>query len=211
MYTPNVQLLEQWVSRDRLTRYRKTSESTAELYLWNAELAAAYFEIIGHAEILLRNVFHKRLSPHSADERWYVDTERFPFNDHAKHDVKTAIRRATKGGLPEYPGKVIAELSFGFWRFLLSKKYQSTIWPVIAPGFTGVPAHKRRRHELENAAKRINELRNRVAHHEPVFHNSHERYLEDIYTIAHYVDARAESMLRNRSRVLEVLDRRPTN
>ena len=132
MYIPNEALLEHWGSRERLTRYRAAPRSTTELYLWNAELAAAYFEIIGHAEVLLRNVIHTRLSPGSPLGRWYDDVAKYPFAPQATRDIQRAIKRATKNGKrSETPGKVVAELSFGFWRFLLSKKYQTTIWPRI--------------------------------------------------------------------------------
>lgn len=208
MYFPEEPLLRRWVSEDRLTRYYAARESTTELYLWNAELSAAYFEIIGHAEILLRNVFHERLAPRSQNERWYVDSQ-YPFTQRARKDVDTAIWRATKGGTPERPGKVIAELSFGFWRFLLGTHYAATVWPKISPGFSGLPRHLRNRSELEAAATRVNDLRNRIAHHEPVFHRFPEQYLADIYLIAKYVDDRSERMLRDLSRVPEILARRP--
>lgn len=209
MYVPEESLLEQWVSRERLTRYRDAREHTTDLYLWNAELAAAYFEIIGHAEVLLRNVFHTRLAPHSPQGRWY-DDPKYPFASQAKRDVRTAIARATKDHQPEHSGKVVAELSFGFWRFLLGNRYKTTIWPTVAPGFSGVPRHERDRGQLEQAAARVNGLRNRVAHHEPVFHRPPEGHLADIYLIARYVDDRAEQMLRDISRVPDVLRRRPS-
>lgn len=209
MYLPKESLLRRWVSADRLTRYHEARESTTELYLWNAELSSAYFEVTGHAEILLRNVFHDRLAPHSQDERWYVDPQ-YPFTRRAQKDIDIAIGRATMNGkAAERPGKVVAELSFGFWRFLLGNHYAATIWPRISPGFKGVPRHLRNRSDLEAAAIRVNDLRNRVAHHEPVFHRFTEQYLADIYLIAKHVDDRAERMLRDLSRVPEILARRP--
>ena len=61
MYTPDESLLEQWVSTERLNRYRAADVPTTELYLWNAELSAAYFEIVGHAQVLLRNAYSIQL------------------------------------------------------------------------------------------------------------------------------------------------------
>lgn len=159
--------------------------------------------------MFLRNVFHSSLYPLSDEGRWYLDSQ-FPFTRQADRDIRIAVRWATTDGeTPEKPGKVIAELSFGFWRFLLSSHYSATIWPKVSPGFEGVPRHQRSRSELEAAAKRINDLRNRVAHHEPVYSRSSARYLGDIYLIARYVDAQAEKMLRSRSKVPGILDRRP--
>ncbi len=209
VHLPDESLLETWISADRLARYRSAPEPTSELYLWNAELSAAYFELIGHVEVFLRNVFHSSLYPLSDEGRWYLDSQ-FPFTRQADRDISTAVRRATANGkTTERPGKVIAELSFGFWRFLLSSHYSATIWPKVSPGFKGVPRHERSRSELETAAKRINDLRNRVAHHEPVYNRSSARYLGDIYLIARYVDVQAEEMLRSQSKVPSILERRP--
>lgn len=209
MQLPDESLLEAWTSADRLARYRAAPEPTSELYLWNAELGAAYFELIGHVEVFLRNVFHNCLSPLSDEGRWYLDAQ-FPFTRQAGRDISTAVRRATANGkTPEKPGKVIAELSFGFWRFLLSSHYSATIWPKVSPGFNGVPRHERSRSELESAAQRINDLRNRVAHHEPVYNRSSALHLDDIFLIARYVDAQAEDMLRRQPKVPSILVRRP--
>jgi len=40
------------------------------------------------------------------------------------------------------PGKVVAELSFGFWRFLLARRYTASLWPALRPGFP-VPTQRR--------------------------------------------------------------------
>lgn len=209
MFTPDESLLEQWVSTERLNRYRAADAPTTELYLWNAELSAAYFEIVGHAEVLLRNVFHSALAPHSVGGRWYQNSA-YPFSAHAQRDIRSAIRRATRDQQFEYPGKVVAEFSFGFWRFLLGKRYKTTIWPLISPQLQGVPRHLRDRHQLEQVTTRINELRNRVAHHEPIFHQASNQHLSDIFLVARYVDIRAEQMLKGISRVEQVLLRRPS-
>ncbi|GGQ47929.1 hypothetical protein ACFFKE_08505 [Streptomyces mutabilis] len=36
-------------------------------------------------------------------------------------------------------GKVIAELSFGFWRFLLARQYKTNLWPDLAGAFPYAP------------------------------------------------------------------------
>jgi len=64
------------------------------------------------------------------------------------------------------PGKVVAELSFGFWRFLLARRYTASLWPALRPGFPYLPSADRR--ELEAPVTRLHQLRNRVAHHEPL-------------------------------------------
>ena len=55
----------------------------------------------------------------------------------------SARARATKGGGSERRGKVIAEFNFGFWRFLCSAGYLTSLWvPALCGAF---PHHPRRR------------------------------------------------------------------
>ena len=50
--------------------------------------------------------------------------------------VADARRRARRGGVPETHGKVIAELMFGFWRFVLDARHSPTLWaPALRHAF----------------------------------------------------------------------------
>ncbi|HXL93420.1 MAG TPA: hypothetical protein VN969_31200 [Streptosporangiaceae bacterium] len=53
-----------------------------------------------------------------------------------------ARQQATDGGQhPVVPGKVVAELHFGFWRYLLASKYYTALWvPALSAAF---PAGRR--------------------------------------------------------------------
>jgi hypothetical protein len=64
------------------------------------------------------------------------------------------------------PGKVVAELSFGFWCALAGRHYHWTLWqPCLHRVFPGVRLPRPHIHgRLEN----IRLLRNRIAHHERV-------------------------------------------
>lgn len=67
------------------------------------------------------------------NERW-SDDDRIAFSKEAgKVSAKQSIRKAKRraGGEKAPPWKIIAELSFDFWRFLLSSRYQATIWPQV--------------------------------------------------------------------------------
>lgn len=56
----NPQDLERWFSSPRIDTYSHHPDP-AGLYAWNFQLAAAYFEVIGHVEVLLRNFISDRL------------------------------------------------------------------------------------------------------------------------------------------------------
>lgn len=207
-YAPDEALLERWISPERLTRYRSAREDTVSLYLWNASVSALLFELTGHVEVLLRNAIHTKLAPHSPDQRWYIDSY-YNFASQARRSVTVAQDHATQGNRPESPGKVVAELTFGFWRFLLSSRYQATIWPRAQSAFTGIPRHLRDRAELETVVIRLHHLRNRVAHHEPIFHQSLHQHVADLLFVAGYIDDRAARMIADQTAIIELLSRRP--
>ncbi|MBX3172323.1 MAG: hypothetical protein KF760_33270 [Candidatus Eremiobacteraeota bacterium] len=67
-------------------------------------------------------------------------------------------------------GQVIATLSFGFWVDLTEAKYSSTLWGPfkLYKVFPGSP--RRLTHaEVNNFLKPFRNLRNCIAHHEPIF------------------------------------------
>lgn len=71
------------------------------------------------------------------------------------------------------PGRIIAELSFGFWVSLFDKRYENNqiFWPkLIKPCFPYLPKYQRTRHFLLRELSRIRLLRNRVFHYEPIWH-----------------------------------------
>nr|WP_296066317.1 Abi family protein [uncultured Actinoplanes sp.] len=172
------QLSEPEVVRRRLSPERLHPYLTAAygdldgalaLYAWNADLSAAVAKTIGHVEIILRNALHETLVDWSAkrfgDERWYLDPGRY-LQPRATEDIRAARRRATQTGRSETSGRVVAELNLGFWRFLLAKHYDETLWRSAL--YRAFPGENRRR-VIHDAATVLHLCRNRVAHHEPIF------------------------------------------
>jgi hypothetical protein len=73
-------LLERRISADRLAPYKLAVggdlAAALDLYQWNAELSAAFWVVLGHLEILVRNVMHEQLIALSVSRRsgpdWYL-------------------------------------------------------------------------------------------------------------------------------------------
>ncbi|TKG57687.1 hypothetical protein FCN18_38750 [Prauserella endophytica] len=93
------------------------------------------------------------------------------------------IRRPTK---PKPPvGAVVAELSFGFWRYLLAARYEHTLWlESIRHGFPHVHG---RRTAVDEPMRRLHQLRNRIAHLEPIINRELHRDAADIHAVVHAV------------------------
>ena len=168
------QLLEQRMSVERIGPYRRAVggdlAKAAELYVWNAEIGSAFSVVIGQFEVVLRNALHKQMTArHAATGRpgeWYDDLVTLP--DRKRHeDVAKARSRLRITGKAETPGRVVAELTFGFWRLLLDARLQNTLW---AQSLRHAFPHLRpqARINVYEPVDHMNSLRNRIAHHEPI-------------------------------------------
>ena len=164
-----------------------------QLYEWNATGSAAFMRDLAHLEVALRNAYDDALTSGLPPRgmHWVFDPTRyFPtvwktarngarYNDN--HEPQRLIAQATATALLSVqaaarttkqavpvtppPGKVVAELPFGFWRYLSAAKHEKRLWvpylhKAFAPGTS--------RHELDRRINRLHELRNRIAHHEPL-------------------------------------------
>lgn len=160
------------LSPQRLAPYRAACAGdinrALDLYEWNGRLSAALFEDLGYLEVVLRNACDHHLATWSRTSSgtplWYLAST---FNAASQKDITTARQRATRSGRAELPGRVVAELVFGSWRFLHARSYEATLWtPCLR--FAYPYLRPRRRQEVYRRLDHLNTLRNRIAHHEPI-------------------------------------------
>ncbi|WP_307629995.1 hypothetical protein [Streptomyces turgidiscabies] len=137
---------------------------------------------------------------------WYDDPT-VPLSDKARTDIRTARQRAQRGGAATPRGKIIAELGFGFWRFLLARQYRATLWPDLAGAFPHAPS--RALTLIEDPVQRLHKLRNRIAHHEGIWTMPLAARHDDLRTVIGYIDPAASTWVAASSRVAHVLTGRP--
>jgi hypothetical protein len=179
--------LEQRISAERFAPYRAaTGNDVARAlrrYERNTEISAAFWAVLSDLEIVVRNAMHERLSLWSLGAYgrpdWYADRGRI-FTAQTAGDIAVARRHAAAFGRAESPGRIIAELPLGFWRFLLSSRYERTLWlPCLRDAFPGIRGQGMRR-DVHDAMRDLHLLRNRIAHHEPI----HNRPLPELHAVA---------------------------
>lgn len=99
---------------------------------------------------------------------------------------------------------MVAELSFGFWRFLRDRRYQTTLWPQ-ALRFAFPHQGSSTRREIYAAVNDLHRLRNRIAHHEPIHHLPlAARHLQLLRVVGH-IDPAVQAWISGLSRVPELL------
>jgi hypothetical protein len=209
--------LPQLLSPPRFGRYLSaagSAEHAAELYAWNGRLSAAVHEELGMLEIILRNALDRQLVKYHqvalhGDGRWYAD-RRMPWQSARMIEQIDRARAQATGNwrFPELPGKVIAELTFGFWRYILAAPYQNTLWaPALRHAFPHL--HPARRATAYQVVDQLNSVRNRVAHHEPIHCLDITARHQEVLLAASWINPAAAAWIAGTSRVTSVLQLRP--
>lgn len=184
----------QALSHARLSNYRSFfgAADDAEalgLYQWNEELSGVLFRTISLVEVVLRNQFHRAMSlrygavgGHGSKD-WFAHVA---LDLHSKSKIMDITHyRQGQQMLPRVPvpspDDVVSRLTFGFWPHLLDLKkdvnHQAVDWGPILVDV--LPGHRQRqatywaklkhRDALFARLDLCNELRNRIAHHEPIW------------------------------------------
>lgn len=174
------------LSDARLTSYLKVtggdSSKAIELYYWNTILAQSLYISLQMWEIGLRNKLNNFLS-WKYGANWPFDpvkaVRQLHNNDKGKLNKAIVRQRQFRGGNNISTGSVVADLSAGFWVSLLGKKYDVPFsWHynlhLIFPEDQGLD-----RETASQICGRLLDLRNRVAHHEPIHYLPLEELRKD--------------------------------
>jgi cytosine deaminase len=113
-------------------------------------------------EVLLRNKIHSQLEKDTGAADWY---DQVNLLDPERDEVENAKTSIADRGVSVTPGRVIAELNFGFWLRLFSGQYEKEIW---VKHLRRLYAATRQRKAVHDRLMQIKTLRNRIAHHEPL-------------------------------------------
>lgn len=127
------------------------------------------FGLLHGLEVTIRNSMHDLLTAHFGMPRWYAVA---PLSAYSQDKIRDAVRDAV--GPNASPGKVVAELMFGFWTDLAAQRYHWTPWqPCLSGAF---PRVKLARPIIHRRLENIRWLRNRVAHHEAILTSARSLY-----------------------------------
>ena len=107
--------VETHLNPERLGAYRKDGvddTTTLARYLLNMALCESLYSPLQFAEIALRNALHSSLTMRAGTDNWY-NTISLP--DWQKDQVIAAKNQLIRSGKLLDSGRVVAELTFGFW------------------------------------------------------------------------------------------------
>ncbi|QNE18186.1 hypothetical protein F1D05_10125 [Kribbella qitaiheensis] len=197
------------------------------LYDWNVEISGAFYESLHQFEVVLRNALDEELSAwnalqtnpatgaaHSRD--WLMDPShlllRLTQNDipKAQQRARSAVRRTGQRGRRPGHSDVLAQLSFGTWRFLLpdNDPGRQLLWQQSLD--KAFPLRACTPQDLVKHVDGIHRLRNRIAHLEPLVDSVMVAdRLASMRTVAASIDPIAETWIVSRQRITPLLRTKP--
>lgn len=185
------------MSPARMSRYLEAcggnSKKTMTLYRLNLRLSQELFTIISCLEIALRNAIDRHYSTRIGVD-WLRDSVNSGgiFSHHSTRKTAKLISVALKKlGAAYTHQKLVAEMDFGFWRYLYAKPQFAAGGRTLLHTFPAKPrssaAVQYNNSFVFNELMKINELRNRIAHHEPVCFELGLPVKSTVYARQHYV------------------------
>jgi hypothetical protein len=153
-------------------------DQALKLYEENTKLAEAFYTPLQCVEVCLRNCIQNHLATRYGVD-WFQNGGP-PFSAISKSMIGEAfsvLADASKAQ-PYDANDVVAELKFAFWVGLFGPHYDNTLWRLcVHRAFSNARLPRRIIHGRFNAIRRF---RNRVMHHEPIYHRPLQQLHDEI-------------------------------
>lgn len=189
---------EKVMSQNRMNRYLTAcngdTRKAMTLYRYNLQLSQEVFTIISCFEVALRNAIDNLLMPILGAE-WLKDSivSGGIFTNPTLSKTFDAISRAynklQSAGFYSHP-KLLAEMEFGTWKYMFSpiqfRLTGSVLMRIFPNKARSTPTMQYNRTYIFNELDKINTLRNRIAHHEPVCFYLHQSVIDTMYILNEY-------------------------
>jgi hypothetical protein len=168
--------IERIISTDRLEPYLRHHSGNFEKailhYKANIEISESFYSLLSILEIGLRNNIDNQLRRRFNDISWFDSPDFIKivsrFQIDRVSEARNSILREKKS---ISSGRIISELSFGFWTSLLDSKFERTLWKNIRLAFPNCPKNLRQRKTMSSKFNGVRKFRNRIFHHESVTWN----------------------------------------
>ncbi|TKG11705.1 Abi family protein [Vibrio sp. F13] len=173
---PKERWIEFGLSSERLgpylTRAAGNYSRAYNLYLFNARLSKAFLFPLHVLEVTLRNRIKSVLASVYGHD-WHLTPD---YRSLLSSDGLDSLNKAENLAGSTDVNDVVANTTFDFWKFFLSRQYDS-FWRMHISTLVG---NKNTRGGLYELIKKINDFRNRIAHHEPILDKDYMARYRDI-------------------------------
>ncbi len=182
------------------------------LYQWNLEISSAFLLPLHLLEISLRNAVAESIE-NVYTQNWPWD-QRFILSlpDRGRFSPRSNLQQVARMQNPTV-GKVVAELKFVFWEKMFTARHDVRIWNHhIKTAFPNSPQNMSVREIREKAFDDIfciRGLRNRIAHHEPIFSRNLQEDYKEIHELIEWRDQTTSDWMDNIQNVTNLIGQKP--
>ena len=209
--------VEAALSPERLNTYRNAVEErdrklALQLHAWNTAIGAALYGPLQSLEITLRNAINYQLIS-KFGVSWYENMDDV-LDMGALGQIARAREELQRADREVSASQIVAKLPFGFWVTLTGRggrrngrsksNYEMTLWrPALRLAFPCCDSLSR--NDVYKSLNRLRDLRNRIAHHEPIFTRNLKKDHEEILKLVGWICPEMEGLIKQHSRVPELL------
>ncbi len=190
------------LSEQRLNAYADPTENDFERtlirYQANIIICEALYPILHLIEVTVRNHIYQAIS-RKKQESWLTNVSERWMRNSELVKIQKAKNKLNDQNKDHEPGRLIAELNFGFWTSLFDRYYEKEqLWSgIVQTMFSKMPPSTSKIRDIRTRLNRIRDLRNRVFHYEPIWHwgdltQKHDEIIETIGWISPDIRAFAE-------------------
>lgn len=181
MTSTRIQEIKNALSHARMGTYENATDSTGNrisaeqalsLYAWNAQVSAALLAPLHICEVVIRNAVSAALeAQYGSRWPWSPGFEQSLPSPHQGYNPRRDLQDARRSA--STTGKVIPELKFAFWQSMFTSRHDSRLWNIyltqVFPNLPTGQSVKQSRSDIYHELENLRKLRNRIAHHEPIF------------------------------------------
>jgi hypothetical protein len=184
------------------------------LYEWNLTLSAAFIVPLQVCEVAVRNGIAEGIEkvhgPNWPRSNGFLRS--LPQPKRAYHYSPERNLRQVAQYQPT-TGKIIADLKFAFWEQMLTVGQETRIWNAhFRACFPGTPTSltvRQARAIAYTDLKEIRTIRNRIAHHEPIFSRSPSADYQKIHDMISWRSAVAAAWMDRKQGVIALIPQKP--
>ena len=190
---------EATLSPQRMRRYVQAcggdTRKAMTLYRYNLQVSQEMFTLVSCFEVALRNAIDRQLTANLGND-WLRNSVSHggifddPILIKTRDIIHHAYRKLSQAHTYSHD-KLLAEMEFGIWKYMYSPiQYRVTgrnllnIFPNKPRSSAQVQYNQR---YIFNEIDRVNSLRNRIAHHEPICFPSGQSVIDTSYVLSIYM------------------------
>ena len=199
---------ERWRTYERAAGFH--TDTAHRLYLWNAAVGQGFHYPLQTVEVCLRNVIHLTLTDIYGANWAFDDRCRKMFRPNQVVNITKAERRYRSiFNADATTPQIIASLSLGFWVAMLSGAYDRALWSSHSRYAFPHLSRTDTMSEVSQTAMRVQALRNRIFHQEPLIgHNLSEDYAA-ILRLLGWICPEMREWVRRHTSVPRIIRERP--